>query len=150
MWFSLTDAEERHGCLEVVPGSHRDGLLTHCPAGPGGLEIPEALLDRGRALPLPTRRGDVLLLHRRTCHASLSNVSDEIRWSFDLRYNPTGQDTGRAVFPGFVARSRANPGRELHDPEAWADLWRQARRRMADSGYDQPFNRWSGDAPACA
>ena len=149
-WFSLTDAREEHGCLQVIPRSHREGLLTHCPGGPGGLEIPEQVLDRSRAIPLPTRRGDVLFLHKRTAHGSLSNVSDEIRWSFDLRYNPIGQETGRGVFPGFVARSRRDPDSGLRDPEVWAKLWYETRRRMAETDYDGRFDRWRADAPACA
>lgn len=150
VWFSLTDAQVEHGCLHVVPGSHREGLLTHCPGGPGGVEIPEQVLDRDRAVVLPTKRGDVLFLHKRTAHGSLSNVSDQIRWSFDLRYNPIGQETGRGVFPGFVARSRRDPGSELRDPAAWAELWYETRRRMAETNYNGAFNRWSADAPACA
>ena len=55
------------------------------------------------------KKGDVLFMDRLTMHASLPNVSDEIRWSFDLRYNRTGDATGRSWFPGFVARSRSNP-----------------------------------------
>ena len=66
---------------------------------------------------MPLDRGSVLFLHKRTVHSSLPNVSEEVRWSFDLRYNPTGEPTGRHLFPGFVARSRANPETELRDPE---------------------------------
>ena len=40
------------------------------------------------------------------CFRSYSNHSDNVRISFDLRYNPIGQPTGRGYFPGFVARSR--------------------------------------------
>ena len=150
VWFSLTDAFEEHGCLQVVPKSHRIGLLDHCPAGPGGLEVPEKVASREHALPLPTRRGDVLFLTKRTLHASLSNLSDEIRWSFDLRYNPIGQETGRGIFPGFVARSRQNPESELRDPEAWAQLWYNTRAHMAQTNYNKRFNRWDPNAPACA
>lgn len=67
---------------------------------------------------MPVQRGDVLFLTRWTVHSSLSNHSDEIHWSFDLRYHPIGQATGREAFPGFVARSRANPDSELHDAAA--------------------------------
>ncbi len=148
-WFSLTDAKEEHGCLQFVPGSHREGLLTHCTGGPGGFEIPEQVLDRSRAVPVPTKRGDVLFFHKKTCHSSLSNVSDVIRWSFDLRYNPIGQDTGRGMFPGFVARSRKDPASELRDPAAWAELWYQTRRRMVD-GVSEPSHRWLSDDPLCA
>jgi ectoine hydroxylase-related dioxygenase (phytanoyl-CoA dioxygenase family) len=152
VWFSLLDAPEESGCLQVIPRSHREGILTHCPSGKKGfgLSIPEEMLAVEETVPLPTRRGDVLLFHRRTCHSSLPNVSDDIRWSFDLRYNPIGQNTGRGAFPGFVARSRANPESELHDPEVWAQLWYEARQHLAETAYNKPFNRWDGTEPVCA
>jgi len=150
VWFSLTDASIEHGCLRVLPQSHRYGILAHCPAGPGGLEIPESVISRKHALPLPTRRGDVILFHKRTVHSSLSNVSDEIRWSFDLRYNPIGHETGRGAFPGFIARSRQHPEAELRDRNDWEKLWHDARARLADARHTEPFNRWSADAPVCA
>ena len=124
--------------------------MDHCPAGPGGLEIPEKVLGREAATPVPMKRGDVLFLTKRTAHASLSNVSDEIRWSFDLRYNPIGQNTGRGIFPGFVARSRQDPDSELREAEDWADLWYQTRAYMAETEYNKRFNRWDANAPVCA
>jgi hypothetical protein len=150
VWFSLLDAPLESGCLQVIPGSHRDGIRTHCPGGFGGLKIPAPLLEMDQALPVPTKRGDVLFLQKRTCHASLSNVSDDIRWSFDLRYNPIGQATGRGAFPGFIARSRSAPESELHDAAAWAQLWHETRRHMADTQSTKSFNRWDANAPACA
>ena len=149
VWFSLTDASVEHGCLQVVPGSHREGLVRHCPGGPMGLEIPETVRDRGGAVPMPMERGDVLFLSRLTIHSSLPNVSDEIRWSFDLRYQPTGQPTGRSAFPGFVARSRTNPSSELHDPLEWERLWLETRDHLARV-ENRPFNRWSAEHPVCA
>jgi phytanoyl-CoA hydroxylase len=149
VWFSLLDAPIESGCLEVVPYSHREGLLVHCPSD-AGLHIPDTLLRRQDARPIPMRRGSILLLHRKICHASLSNVSDQIRWSFDLRYNPIGQATGRGAFPGFVARSRSHPESELRDPAAWAQLWYDARHRLAVENYNQPFNRWNSEHPVCA
>ena len=150
VWFPLTEAQLEHGCLQVLPRSHREGIYAHCPAGPGGLEIPEKVLDREGAMPVPMKRGDVLFLTKRTAHASLSNVSDEIRWSFDLRYNPIGQDTGRGIFPGFVARSQQDPESELRDPQEWADLWYQTRAHMIETSYNARFNRWDPNAPVCA
>ncbi len=149
VWFPLTDATEENGCLTVVPHSHQDGVLQHCPSG-AGLHIPEQFFLKDTMIPLPMRRGTALFMHRRTCHASLSNNSDDIRWSFDLRYNPIGQTTGREVFPGFVARSRINPQSELRQAEAWADLWHQTRSRLAQQQIHPPLNRWATDDPACA
>jgi phytanoyl-CoA hydroxylase len=150
VWFPLRRAGVEHGCLQVVPGSHRRGLMAHCPAGPGGLEVPENIGARTGAVALPMDPGDVLFVHKLTLHNSLPNRSDEVRISFDLRYNPIGQPTGRDVFPGFVVRSRRDPGSELHDAGEWARSWAQARRELADAGQDRPFNRWSAEAPACA
>lgn len=150
VWFPLWDAPIETGCLAVIPRSHRAGVMDHCPFGGAGFGIPDKLLAKELAVPLPMRRGDVLLMHRRTCHASLPNRSNRVRWSFDLRYNPIGQPSGRSAFPGFVARSRANPGAELHDPVAWADSWQRARAQLADDTAAQTFNRWDGAREVCA
>ena len=147
VWFPLWDANVKNGCLAVWPESHRQGLLDHCPSK-GGLRIPGKLLS-GKAKSMAMRRGDALLMHRLTIHASHANHSDNIRWSFDLRYNPIGQPTGRSSFPGFVARSSKHPEMELRDPAEWARLWYEARHTLATEGMGE-FNRWSADSPVCA
>ena len=150
VWMPITDATVENGCLAVVPGSHKGDLVTHCPgSGPdGGLQIPSKLIAR-KPVPVPVKRGGVLLMHRLTMHASLANKSKDIRWSFDLRYQPTGQPTGRPAFPGFVARSPSNPASETTDWHDWAQLWYDARARLSHNVPPQ-FNRWAKDAAACA
>jgi hypothetical protein len=148
VWFPLSDATVHNGCLQLVPRSHRDGVLQHCPTD-GILQIPAKLFERDAAIPVPIKRGGALFMHRRMCHAALINHSDDIRWSMDLRFNPLGQPSGRGVLPGFVARSRSNPSSELHDPEAWAGMWHEARRKLAER-EDPAYNRWSASAAACA
>ncbi len=147
VWLPLTDATEANGCLCVIPGSHRDGLVTHCPVP--GARIPDELLQ-GTPVPLPVKRGGVLLFHHLTKHASLTNTSDGIRWSFDLRYQPIGQPTGRPAFPGFVARSRQHPAHEVTDWRVWADLWHATRSRLAQVEDAGKFIRWSGEETVCA
>ena len=129
---------------------HPRELATHCPgSGPdGGLQIPSRLIG-GQPVPVPVKRGGALFMHRRTMHASLANRSDDLRWSFDLRYQPTGLPTGRPAFPGFVARSRLDPQSEQRDWRAWSQSWLEARARLAQ-GLPPRFNRWLTDAPACA
>jgi hypothetical protein len=153
VWIPVSDATVENGCLCVVPRSHQRGLVTHCPAKPNGarrgLHIPDEL--RGSdATPLPMRRGSVLFLHRRTMHASLRNRSNDVRWSFDLRYQPIGQPTGRPWFPSFVVRSRRNPAAEVHDWRVWQSLWHATRSRLAAQPPEGKFNRWSGTEPVCA
>lgn len=158
VWLPLTKATVENGCLVVQPRGHRDGILPHCPSdslarnknGGAGLHIPDQYLGADDHLvSLPMAAGDVLLMHRRTPHASHSNHSDHVRWSFDLRYHPIGQPTGRDAFPGFVARSTAHAAAELHDPAAWTNLWLDARARLA-AGADPRFNRWAASDMVCA
>lgn len=148
VWWPLTRATLENGCLKIIPRSHRAGILHHCRTV-SGLAIPDPMLDLDRAFPVPMEPGDVLFLHRRTCHASLPNVSDEVRISFDIRYNPIGQSTGREVFPGFVARSRSHPDLELRDAEAWAQCWFDARTRLAVKNIPH-YNRWRENDGVCA
>lgn len=151
VWFPLMDTTEENGCLQVVPGSHEGKLLTHCPGYKqvAGVTIPTDMFAEDAAMPVPIKKGGALFLNKLTVHSSLPNVSERIRWSFDLRYHPVGQPTGRSVFPGFVARSRSNPASELHDPSKWYMMWKETRDSLARS--EQPkFNRWDTDDPACA
>jgi len=78
-----------------------------------------------------------------------TGIVDGFRRSFDIRYNRTGEPTGRAYFPGFVARSRAAPQTELRDWRAWRELWEDARSRLAGHPH-APIHRWTSDAPHCA
>jgi len=78
-------------------------------------------------------------------------VSNQIRWSFDFRYNPIGQSTGREIFPGFVARSKAHPDIELRDPELWRRSWLDCRTRLANPNQQHmdgvSFSRWADGHP---
>lgn len=159
VWLPLTRATLENGCMVVSPRHHREGLLPHCHNdttavnrnGGVGLHIPDAYLAAPEEeVPLPMEAGDILLMNRRTPHASLKNASDHVRWSFDFRYNPIGQPTGRNAFPGFVARSQADPESELRDPLAWTDLWLDARAKLSSGLPDPAFNRWDRSAVTCA
>lgn len=149
IWAPINEATVDNGCLQVIPRTHREDLVTHCPTAQG-VGIPEALLPPGQPVPLPMKPGSLLLMTQRTVHSSLDNVtSDQVRISFDLRYQPVGQPTGRPAFPGFVARSVAHPETELRDPAAWARVWLDTRDRLA-AAEDPAYNRWRADAPVCA
>lgn len=153
VWVPLTPATVQNGCLRVIPGSHRRGVVSHCPTEKG-VAIPDQLLALEQAQALPMEPGSVLLMNRRTMHGSLDNVTtDQVRISCDLRYQPIGQPigqpTGRPALPGFVARSRRHPERILEDPVAWAQSWYETRARLA-AQEDPNYNRWRTDAPMCA
>ena len=145
VWLAVTDATVENGCLQVVP--HETTLLPHCPKKQTA--IADGYIDTAKARPLPVKAGGAVIFHPMTPHASLPNNSDGIRWSFDLRFNRTGQPTGRAHFPDFVARSRAAPETVLRDWREWRAMWEAARARLAEKPHID-IHRWSSDSPVCA
>lgn len=150
VWIPLSEATIENGCLQVYPRSHREDLIDHCPTS-NGMRIPDTLLPPQEPRPLPMPAGSVILMHQKTVHSSLDNVTeDQVRLSFDLRYQPIGQPTGRPAFPGFVARSAAHPETVLSDPAGWAKLWLDTRERLAVSEEEERFSRWNSDSPVCA
>jgi ectoine hydroxylase-related dioxygenase (phytanoyl-CoA dioxygenase family) len=120
-WIPLVDAPMETGALQVIPGSHRWGLLPHATID-GYLGIPEPSLPPHRAVDCPVSLGGVLLLQHKTIHRSLPNLSDRVRWSLDLRYSDPAQPTGRPQVPGFLARSRARPDQVARSHRDWLQL----------------------------
>ena len=120
-WLPLGDATADKGCMEVIPGAVEGGYLRHQKEG-GTTIVPELMPDREARI-MDCRKGDLLLMSRFTPHRSRPNVSDRCRWSLDMRYQPTGQHTGRTGHPNFVVRSAAEGGSVLTDHATWCSLW---------------------------
>lgn len=147
VWIAVTDATRQNGCLQVQPGRHREQLLPHCEKTQIG--IPNEFIGGHRSIALPVKSGGIVIFHPKAPHASLINRTDGFRWSFDIRFNVTGQSTGRDHFPSFVARSRSNPGSELRDAGRWCAMWEDARARLAATSHVGLY-RWDSNAPYCA
>lgn len=153
VWLAVTEATVENGCLVSVPGSHQEGPKVHCSslAIASEPQVPDKVMAGREAVPLPVKKGGAVLFHKMNVHRALPNLSDDLRWSVDLRYHPTGQATGRPAFPGFVARSRAHPETELHDVNAWAASWERARADILSGRYQGRLfeeTRWN-DATVC-
>lgn len=126
IWLPLVAATPENGCLRVMPGVHKQGLLRHrTKPGLGTAIAPEALPQQ-KIVTLPMEPGSVLLMHKHTPHCSTRNNTDRVRWSMDIRYQATGTPTGRPFHPHFVVRSRANPEAVLSDHATWDRLWVEA------------------------
>jgi ectoine hydroxylase-related dioxygenase (phytanoyl-CoA dioxygenase family) len=126
-WLALVDATVENGCMEVLPGVWKRGHLEHLAEG-GTTIRPDLLPDASEVAPraVPVKAGGVVFMHRWTPHRSTPNYSDGVRWSIDLRYQPTGQPTGRPFHPEFVARSQEKPHQVLQDHTEWSRKWKTA------------------------
>ena len=71
------DAPEEKGCVRVVPGSHKLGMLEH--QSEGGWHLPFAEYPIESAVPVEAKAGDVLFFSYLTIHGSGVNVSNEAR-----------------------------------------------------------------------
>jgi len=85
LWTALDDAPENGGCLEVVPGTHRQGLAT-----PLGGVVPPDQVKRveaeDRRIALPVRAGEALLVHNHLIHRSGRGRPGQQRLAFSACY----------------------------------------------------------------
>ena len=96
VWIPLVDVDEHNGCLHLIPGSHKWGLLPGARRADHNMVSFEDVEQRGTPVPEPMRRGDFLAFHNLTFHGSNVNQSDCVRWSVDVRFRET---------PGYRAQS---------------------------------------------
>lgn len=85
IWTALDDVPIESGCVEVVSGTHRRGLVSE----KGGRVPDEALTaERAaeRAIKLPAKAGEALLIHNHVWHRSGMNTSGQPRRALSVCY----------------------------------------------------------------
>ncbi|UTA67635.1 phytanoyl-CoA dioxygenase family protein [Emticicia sp. 21SJ11W-3] len=91
MWFPLVDCGEALGSLQILPASHKDGLLKADTSGYLG-SIQEDLPEE-QYVQTEFEVGDLLVFSAFLVHRSGENVTKNIRWSVQLRYNNIAEGT---------------------------------------------------------
>jgi len=135
IWIPLIDATVENGCMEVIPHAHRDGVFLHRPSERFYLEIPDDALPQVDPVVVPVNFGSVLLLTNLTPHRSIPNVSNQVRWSVDSRYQDAAKPVGYEPEAGFLARSQLHPNDVVTTPEEF--------KRLRDEHKPGPGpNRW--------
>ena len=100
VWVPLMDIDRALGALEMIPGSHKLGLLqAEMMDGYGNSEESG---DESGAVPVEVEAGDALFFSAFLVHQSGTNVADAIRWSCHFRYNNLHE-------PTFVERGFPHP-----------------------------------------
>lgn len=105
VWITLDDCDESNGCLWVLPGSHRLGLLTHHQKF--GLMAADTE-TQGEGVALPLKAGDGVIFGGLLLHRSLANSTDKPRVAMYVRY----------CHPGVIMVSENNRP-VLEDPRSW-------------------------------
>jgi phytanoyl-CoA hydroxylase len=118
-WIPLVVADERAGCLQVIPGSHRSGVMPPEFDQYRTKNIPASVLGDFQPVTLPASPGDVVVFTQSTVHQALHNESDYVRWTVDIRFgadSPAMRDKARG---GFCCRTDGDPAR-LGTYDGWA------------------------------
>ena len=133
-WLPLQDVGPHNGCMEFVPGSHREALLPHRRVGGDarahGLEAMLAAPPRAEVCPLSV--GSATLHHSRVMHHAGPNPSAEPRRAWILEY--AVRDPARRLRHDHAwnrGRTTAREARELASLPLAARLRRILRRPLS-------------------
>lgn len=146
-WVALTIADDDAGCMQVIPGSHKNEFLEH-----NDDSNPDNLIPRGQglainintehAVSMPLQAGQMSLHHTKLFHASFNNKRDTRRIGFGISYIPTStKDIGKTKAHALLVRGKDNynnflPEKRLvkpHTPEQYEyhlSLMKQFRKRQ--------------------
>lgn len=140
-WVALSEASERAGCMRMIPGSYREGLVPHAekPAEDHLIRLGKGIHDRfgdqdGVAVPL--KAGEMSLHNTHTIHASGPNRADDRRIGVGISYVPAhvrpisdprssallvrGADRHRHFHPEARLRRSLSPDARAAHAEAYA------------------------------
>ncbi|RFN60043.1 phytanoyl-CoA dioxygenase family protein [Marixanthomonas ophiurae] len=101
IWIPLLDINKDLGALEVLPGSHLQGLRTdHLENGFGMVKLDNE--EEDALASIEVKAGDILLFSSFLIHQSGNNITDKPRWSCHFRYNDLDDSS-------FLKRKYAHP-----------------------------------------
>ena len=81
-WLALDDSTIDNGCMQFLPGSHREAVRPHRPAGSSREEQHTLVTDLrpdDELRPVPIRRGDITVHNEGVLHGSGGNRSSDSR-----------------------------------------------------------------------
>jgi len=146
-WVALTIADEEAGCMQVIPGSHKNDFFDH-----NDDTNPDNMIPRGQGLAIevetetavgmPLQAGQMSLHHTKLFHASFNNMRDTRRIGFGISYIPTDvKDIGNTPANALLVRGEDKynnflPEKRLESPgsqdqfDYHLSLMKQFRKRQ--------------------
>lgn len=114
LWTALDPATMENGCVQIIPGSHKLGLIN--PDHGSGFLTEEQVAEHCKpedVVHLELEAGEIALLHNWTLHASDVNRSDISRRAFSVCYMEADTKTARdgATFSKVFGEGALDPDR---------------------------------------
>lgn len=85
LWLALNDATTDNGCIWVLPGSHKNGLVEHKPSSIG--LVCHSADDPDQGVAVPVKAGSLAVFYSLTMHKSGVNRSLNSRKAYILQYS---------------------------------------------------------------
>ncbi|GFO39960.1 phytanoyl-coa dioxygenase like protein [Plakobranchus ocellatus] len=137
VWLAVDDADDENACMNVIPGTHTNGILEHITETKAGnllssnQAIVKDLYDPSKAVSCPVKAGQMSLHQGLLVHGSGTNRSPRRRCGYVIRYVAT---TARPIedpdrprsFPATVLVSGKSDNRDCFEDHApdWF-TWRE-------------------------
>ncbi len=106
VWVAFEDVDEENAAMQVIPGSHRAGLLKHSRSSDTDsvltLECEQGQFREDSAVSLNLRAGQVSIHDDKLVHGSPANNSSRRRAGLTIRYSSTVVKCDLAVNPHFT------------------------------------------------
>lgn len=108
VWIAIDPARIENGCMRVVPGTHRQGLMPHESSDDPGLALNQGLktVDEARAVDVELEPGQISLHDALLVHGSNANRSGQRRCGYAIRYMPATSLFDRSIPPTRIARNQ--------------------------------------------
>ena len=146
-WVALTVADEDAGCMQVIPGSHKNDFIDHNDDADPNNMIPRGQglaieVETETAVGMPLQAGQMSLHHTKLFHASFNNRRDTRRIGFGISYIPTEvKDIGNTPANALLVRGEDKnnnflPEKRLEEPgshdqfDYHLSLMKQFRKRQ--------------------
>ncbi|XP_076463677.1 phytanoyl-CoA dioxygenase domain-containing protein 1-like [Babylonia areolata] len=123
-WIPLLDANKENGCMEVAVGGHLKGKVAKhqcCWGATWYVQLLEEEMVKTLGIDMDkdvqlccVPYGGMLLINNLIPHRSLPNLSDQIRWSLDLRWQRPNLPVGfYDLKEGVLMRTKENPDMKI-------------------------------------
>jgi ectoine hydroxylase-related dioxygenase (phytanoyl-CoA dioxygenase family) len=105
VWIAMDDVDEENAAMQVVPGSHKAGLLKHARSQATDsvltLECEKGQFRDDSAVSLILKAGQISIHHDNVVHGSPANLSNRRRAGLTARYSRTKVKCDLSINPHF-------------------------------------------------